>query len=135
MSRLVSWLSAIAVLSVLLSAQQNPPLVKSLDKSEAVRGESVTVTGERLTKDNVAGIYLTNGKDDIAQTITEQTATTLRFTVGKDVPLGRYGILILTGGQDAMYIEQPIKLTIVDKPTAPTETSSAANVKPQGPTP
>ncbi len=102
--------------AVAVSAQ-NAPMLRSLDKQEALRGDKVTVTGQNLAKPQVAGLYLTKGNDDIEVTVEEQTDTTIRFVVGKDMPFGRYGLLVLTGGESPMYIDQPVKLNVVEKLT------------------
>lgn len=104
-----------------LSAQSSAPILRSVDKTEALRGEVVTVAGQHLAKPNVAGLYLTKGSDDIEVTVQEQTDTSIRFVVGAAMPFGRYGLLVLTGGEAPMYIDQPVKLNVVEKYTPKAE--------------
>lgn len=126
MRRLFCWLPVLVALTAFcLQAQTASPMLRTLDKTEALRGDSVTVSGENLAKPGVASLYLTNGKDDFEVTITEQTGTSIRFTVGKDIAFGRYGLLLLTGGETPMYIEQPVKLNVVEKYTPKAEPEPA----------
>jgi hypothetical protein len=64
--------------------------------------------------------------------ISEQTEAAIKFLIGKDVKFGRYSLMILTGGDTPMFIEQPVKLNIVEQYTpkppaeeAPTVPSTA----------
>ena len=60
----------------------------------------VAVTGENLDKDNVAKVYLTDGKNDLACEITGQTATEIKFKIPAKAA-GRMALMILTGGKGA----------------------------------
>lgn len=121
-------------LPLLLLAASGVPMMRALDRDEAKRGDIVVVSGENLGKANISELYLTNGKDDFKVDITEQTAATLKFRVGKDIRFGRYSLMILTGGEQPMFIEQPVKISIVEQytpkpeaeqPTVPSETTSS----------
>ena len=114
---------------------QSTPMIRSLDKSEALRGDKVTVVGTNLAKPHVASLYLTKGNDDVEVVVEEQTDTSIRFVVGRALPFGRYGLLVLTGGETPMYIDQPVKLNVVEKLTpkpepSPVEEPSVEGVKP-----
>jgi hypothetical protein len=116
------WLPVLfTLLAMCLSAQSNSPILRSLDKSEALRGEVVAVSGENLAKPGVAALFLTNGKEDFPVEVLEQTDRTIRFTVSKDVAFGRCGLLLVTGGASPLYIEQPVKLNVVEKHTTKEE--------------
>ncbi|MCW5964837.1 MAG: hypothetical protein KIT83_12430 [Bryobacterales bacterium] len=117
MARALLSLGLLTLSATLALTAQNAPMLRSLDKPEALRGDKVTVTGQNLAKPNVAGLYLTKGTDDVEVTVEEQTDTSIRFVVGKSMPFGRYGLLVLTGGEAPMYIEQPVKLNVVEKLT------------------
>lgn len=136
MLRAVTSLSTLLLGTAMLMSAQNAPMLRGLDKSEALRGDKVTVTGQHLAKPNVAGLYLTKGNDDIEVTIEEQTDTSIRFVVGKDIPFGRYGLLVLTGGETPVYIDQPVKLNVVEKltpkPEPPAEDPPAQDSNPPG---
>ncbi|MDZ7639959.1 MAG: hypothetical protein U5J83_17205 [Bryobacterales bacterium] len=105
------------VIPALALAATGIPMMRSLDKDEAIRGDAVVVSGENLGKANVAELYLTDGKNDIKLKISEQTDAAIKFVIGKDVKFGRYSMMILTGGDTPMFIEQPVKLNIVEQYT------------------
>jgi len=44
--------------------------------------------------------------------VTEQTATSLKFKIPAGAKTGRFSLMILTGGKDPKYIEQPVKVTV-----------------------
>jgi predicted secreted protein len=61
----------------------------------------------------VAKLYLTDGKNDIACEMVDQTATTIKFKIPARAPKGaRLTVMVLTTGKDAKYIEQPVKIEI-----------------------
>lgn len=117
MVRRVCLLAMLALSAIVTVNAQNAPMMRNLDKAEALRGDRVTVTGQHLAKPNVAGVYLTKGNEDVEVTIEEQTDTSIRFVVAKDLPFGRYGLLVLTGGDPPVFIDQPVKLNVVEKLT------------------
>ena len=90
---------------------QAMPRMSSVDPSSGKKGDVVAVTGENLDKDNVAKVFLTDGKNDTPVEVTEQTATSIKFKIPAGKP-GRLALMILTPGKDAKYIEQPVKVTI-----------------------
>ncbi|MCW5964869.1 MAG: hypothetical protein KIT83_12595 [Bryobacterales bacterium] len=124
----------VLALPLMLLAASGVPMMRALDKEEAKRGDVVMISGDNLGKANVAELYLTNGKDDFKVEITEQTTATLKFKVGKEIRFGRYSLMILTGGETPMFIEQPVKLNIVEQyspkpeveqPAVPSESTSS----------
>jgi len=90
---------------------QAMPRMSTVEPTSGKKGDVVAVTGENLDKDNVAKVYLTDGKNDTPVEVTEQTATTIKFKIPAGKP-GRLAVMILTTGKDAKYIEQPVKVTI-----------------------
>ena len=90
---------------------QAMPRMSSVDPTSGKKGDVVAVTGENLDKDNVAKVYLTDGKNDTPVEVTEQTATSIKFKIPA-AKAGRLALMILTTGKDAKYIEQPVKVTI-----------------------
>ena len=93
-------------------AQQAVPRMTSLDPQSGKKGDVIAVVGENLDKDQVAKLYLTDGKNDTAVEITEQTATAIKFKIPENAVAGRLALMILTTGSNAKYIEQPVKVTI-----------------------
>ena len=87
------------------------PRMVSAEPPNGKVGDLIAVTGENLNKDAVAKVYLTDGKNDTAVEITEQTATSIKFKI-PDKATGRLALMVLTAGKDAKLIEQPVKVTI-----------------------
>ncbi|MGA2040428.1 MAG: IPT/TIG domain-containing protein [Bryobacteraceae bacterium] len=97
-------------------AEQPMPKMVTVDPLNGKAGDVVVATGENLQKDAVAKLYLTDGKNDIACEMIEQTGTTIKFKIPVKAPQGaRLTVMVLTTGKDAKYIEQPVKLEI-DEP-------------------
>jgi hypothetical protein len=103
---------ALMTATLALQAQQDSPRMTGVEPETAKAGDALTVTGERLDKDNVAEVYLTTGSKDYKGAISEQTATTIKFKVPADVPAGRYALMVLTAGKDPKLMEQPVKVSI-----------------------
>jgi hypothetical protein len=98
-------------------AQSPTPRMTSVDPDSGKRGDTITVTGENLTKDFVAKLYLTDGvnpKNDVEAQILDQTATTIKFKIPAKAIGGRMALMILTATKPVELIEQPVKLTIDD---------------------
>lgn len=113
----VSWLILLLMLSVGLAGQDKMPMLKSVDKTEALRGDVVSATGSNLGKATVAGIYLTLGGEDLELKVIEQTDTLIRFEVAPKTKFARWSLMLLTAGASPTYIEQPVKLSVVEKLT------------------
>lgn len=93
----------------------------SVEPDSGKVGDILTVHGSNLDKDNVAALYLTNGKLDIKVLITEQVATHIRFRIPPDTNPGRFSLMVLVGkGDDQKLIEQPVRVTV--EPSGPTVT-------------
>ncbi|HXB75430.1 MAG TPA: IPT/TIG domain-containing protein [Candidatus Acidoferrales bacterium] len=90
---------------------QAMPRMSTVEPASGKKGDVVAVTGENLDKDNVAKVYLTDGKNDTPVEVTEQTATTIKFKI-PTAKAGRLALMILTTGKEPKYIEQPVKVTI-----------------------
>ncbi len=93
------------------SAQQAMPRMTSVDPQNGKAGDVISVTGENLHKDVVAKLYLTDGKNDIEVTISEQSEKEIKFKIPAKAS-GRLSLMVLTSGKDAKLIEQPVKLQI-----------------------
>ena len=100
-------------------AQTTAPRMTAVDPPNGKIGDVVTVTGENLSKDTVAKVYLTDGGDgkgDIQVVVTEQTATSIKFKIPAKAT-GRMAVMILTTTKPAQLVEQPVKITIDDGQT------------------
>jgi siroheme synthase (precorrin-2 oxidase/ferrochelatase) len=101
-----------ASLTLAAYAQQVSPRMTSAEPQNGKRGDVIAVTGENLQKDQVAKVYLTDGKNDVLVEVTEQTATTLKFRIPVKIDAGRLALMVLTAGKEPKLIEQPVKVTI-----------------------
>lgn len=98
-------------------AQTATPRMTSVDPDSGKRGDVLTVSGENLSKEFVAKLYLTDGgdgKNDVEVQIVEQTATAIKFRIPAKAIGGRLALMILTTTKPAQLIEQPVKVTIED---------------------
>jgi len=93
-------------------AQPAMPRLASADPPSGKVGDVIVVTGENLTKDSVAKLYLTDGTTDIQVEISEQTSTSLKFKIPAKAKPGRLALMVLTTGKEPKLIEQPVKVTI-----------------------
>ena len=107
----LSLISLFLAASFAAFGQQAMPRMVSAEPQNGKIGDVIAVAGENLQKDSVAKLYLTDGKDDLAVDITEQTATTIKFKI-PDKAKGKMALMVLTAGKDAKLIEQPVKVTI-----------------------
>ena len=124
LSLMVSLLLAVGVT---VSAQQAMPRMTSVDPMNGKEGDIIAVTGENLQKDAVAKVFLTDGKNDLACDMIEQTDTTIRFKIPAHSAVGsRLTVMVLTTGKDAKYIEQPVKVEIDDPSAAPAKPAEPA---------
>jgi hypothetical protein len=110
-----TWLIALLLIAALfqpgaLVAFQSLPKCTAVDPDTAKSGDMVTITCENADKANVAGVYLTDGKDDTKLTVMERAADKIKFQVPAMKP-GRYHIAFLTANKASM-VEQPVVLTV-----------------------
>src|SRR5688572_16378514 len=107
-----SFFALILAIAPALFAQDAMPRMTAVEPAAGKAGAVMTVTGENLTKPAVEKLYLTDGKNDLEVKITEQAATAIKFEVPAAAKAGRLSLMILTGGKEPKYIEQPVKVTI-----------------------
>ena len=94
-----------------------PRLTEVVPDAVAPAGMAVA-KGSDLAESAVVKLYLTAGGSDVELEITEQTADAIAFKVPAGTALKRYRLMVLTGGANAAYMEQPIALEVVDEATA-----------------
>ncbi|MEO8592145.1 MAG: IPT/TIG domain-containing protein [Candidatus Solibacter sp.] len=106
-------LSSILLLLVasLAYGQEAMPRMSSAEPSNGKIGDEVTISGENLDKASIGKVYLTDGKNDLECTITEQTATAVKIKIPAKAT-GRMALMILTTSKEPKLIEQPVKVTI-----------------------
>jgi hypothetical protein len=106
-----TWLIALLLISAAaLAAFQALPKCTGVDPETAKSGDMVTITCENADKASVAGVYLTDGKDDTKLTVMERAADKIKFQVPAMKP-GRYHIAFLTANKSSM-VEQPVVLNV-----------------------
>jgi len=91
---------------------QAMPRMSTVEPTSGKKGDVVAITGENLDKDNVAKVFLTDGKNDTPVEVTEQSATSIKIKIPGAAKAGRLALMILTAGKEPKYIEQPVKVTI-----------------------
>ncbi len=98
--------------SLVLYGQQAMPRMTAVEPVNGKVGDVITVTGENLEKTQVDKVYLTDGKNDVAVELMEQSAKALKFKIPDKASPGRFALMLLTAGKEPKLIEQPVKLTI-----------------------
>ena len=93
-------------------AQQAMPRMTTVEPGNGKSGDVLAVAGENLQKEQVAKVYLTDGKNDVVVDIVEQSATSIKFKIPAKIAAGRFALMVLTTGKDAKYMEQPVKVTV-----------------------
>ena len=107
-----SFIALLAALASLVVAQEAMPRMTTVEPPNGKAGDELTITGENLTKPGVTKLYLTDGKNDLEVPMTEQAATSIKFKIPATAKPGRFALMILTGGKEPKYIEQPVKITV-----------------------
>jgi hypothetical protein len=91
--------------------QAASPSIDTVNPPNGKVGAVITATGQNLQKDVVAKLYLTDGKNDIQVAVTEQTSTSIKFTI-PDKAAGRMSLMILTADKDPKLMELPVKVSV-----------------------
>jgi hypothetical protein len=89
---------------------QGMPRCSAIDPDTAKAGDTVGATCQNADKSSVAGVYLTDGKNDTKVAVMEQSGDKITFQVPAIKP-GRYHLMFLTANKASM-IEQPVVLTV-----------------------
>ncbi len=95
------------------------PTMSAVDPDTGTVGDILTVQGAGLGADAVAGVFLTDGKTDIKLVIVEQKATSIQFKIPPEAKAGRFALMVLTRGDKAKYVEEPVKVTVEAPPARP----------------
>jgi hypothetical protein len=93
-------------------AQSGSPRVETAEPDTGKPGAVLAINGDNLEKAGVTDVFLTDGKNDIKVAVTEQSAKVIKFKIPDAVKPGRYSIMLLTGGKEPKYLEQPVKVTV-----------------------
>jgi hypothetical protein len=99
--------------SWMLLAQGPPiPRLSTVDPGNGKAGDVLVTTGANLGKESIAELYLTDGKNDIKVEMTEQAAESIKFKIPAAAKTGRYSLMVLTRGDNARLIEQPVRVSV-----------------------
>src|SRR5215469_1947858 len=101
---IISLVAMFAITLVPAAAQQGSH-VASVDPASGKTNDSVTATGSMLAKANVAGVFLSDDKNDYKATIVSQEADKIVFKV-PEVKAGDYNVSIQVGSN---LLIQPVK--------------------------
>jgi hypothetical protein len=104
--------------------QAGTPMMRSANPTSGKAGDVLTIQGENLGQENVAALYLTDGKTDIKVPIIEQTATSIKFRIPSEAKPGRFALMVLTKDRTPKLIEEPVKITVEPGAIGPTTSSS-----------
>ena len=99
-------------LSITILAQTGSPRVDAVEPDTGKSGAILAINGENLQKPGVAEVYLTDGKNDLKADVVEQGEKSIKFKIPAAAKPGRYAVMLLTGGKDPKFLEQPVKVTV-----------------------
>lgn len=91
---------------------QPTPMIRSVEPAAGKVGDVLSIQGENLGQENVAALYLTDGKNDLKVAILEQTVTSIKFRIPPDAKPGRFALVVLTKDTPPRLIEEPVKITV-----------------------
>jgi len=100
-----------------LQSQAGMPWISAVEPASGKVGDVLAIQGVNLGQDNVATLYLTDGKTDLKVLMIEQTATSIRFRIPPEAKPGRFGLMVLTKGNVPKLIEEPVKITVESETT------------------
>ena len=108
----MSVIPLLTIFALLALGQEAMPRMTTVEPGNGKAGDELTIAGENLAKPGVAKLYLTDGKNDLEVEVTSQAATAIKFKIPSAAKPGRFSLMILTGGKDPKYIEQPVRITV-----------------------
>ena len=108
----LSFVATLLLFTAMAFPQEGMPRMTSVEPGNGKAGDVLTAAGENLTKPGLEKLYLTDGKNDLEVQVTEQTATAIKFKIPAGAKAGRFSLMILTGGKEPKYIEQPVRVTV-----------------------
>ena len=95
------------------------PTMTSVEPGSGKVGDVLLIRGERLDRDIVAALYLTDGKIDFKVVTVEQTATSIKFKLPPEAKPGWLALMVLTKDKEPRLIEEPVKITAETDTTNP----------------
>ena len=98
---------AIVLLASFVLAQAGPRIT-GVEPASGKAGDSLTIMGENLGKDSIAGVLLSDEEKDYPAEVVEQTAAKVVMKVTQ-VKAGGYNVSVKVGNN--IYI-QPVRFTV-----------------------
>jgi len=99
-------------------AQAAAPRLNPMDHDFGLPGDELVVTGENLDSRSVTKLFLTVGGKDHEVDIKEQADESIRFAIPAKIELGRYNLMVQTGGPNPTLLEQPVSCQVVTEEEA-----------------
>ena len=120
------WIPLLVALTLPANPQSQAamPVMSSVEPASERVGDLLVVQWVNLGQDNVAALYLTDGKADIKVPIIEQTVTSIKFRIPSEAKPGRLALMVLTKDKNPRLIEEPVKITVEPETTSSTGLSS-----------
>lgn len=101
-------LAAVFAIALMPATAQTNSRITAVDPGTGKVNDSVTVTGEALSKSTVSGIFLSDDQNDHKATIVDQEAGKIVFKV-PEVKAGPYNVSIQVGNS---LLIQPVRFTV-----------------------
>src|SRR3954471_2120690 len=95
-----SFFALLTVFVSLAMGQDAMPRMTTVEPGNGKAGDELTVAGENLAKPVVAKLFLTDGKNDVEVTVSDQSASAIKFKIPTSAKPGRFSLMILTGGKE-----------------------------------
>jgi IPT/TIG domain len=99
---------AVTLLLSTLAFAQAAPRIMNVQPSSGKVNDNITLTGDKLGKDSVSGVFLSDEKDDFKALVMEQTNSKIIIKVPQ-VKAGNYNISLQVG--DQIFIE-PVRFRV-----------------------
>jgi len=99
---------AVTLLLASLAFGEGAPRIMSVEPSYGKVNDNVTLTGDKLGKDSVSAVFLSDEKDDFKAAVVEQTDSKIIIKVPQVKP-GNYNVSLQVGNQ--IFIE-PVRFKV-----------------------
>jgi hypothetical protein len=109
-------LSLLGFSLALPSAAQQVPQMNTVQPDSGKAGSVLVIHGLYLGKAKVDSVYLTDHTFDMMVKVLAQTEDSIQFRIPPEVKPGKLQLLVKTTGKEPLLLEQPVYVTIEDKP-------------------
>lgn len=105
----IVWILLLAVSGVFAAT----PRLTGVSPYGGHTGDEITAHGQNLDSDNVAIVFLTDGRKDYRVSVKEQSGESIRFTIPSRIKPGYYNLMVQTTGASPALLEQPISCQVL----------------------